>query len=297
MKKNKHPSFDFANLVLQLIYMEEKKDKFKAVWVSHSSMRDFLNCPRLYYLRNVYKDPVTRHKITVMTPPLALGQIVHDVIEGLSVLPVEDRLKVSLVKKFDTIWDKVSGKKGGFKNKNQEEEYKEKGRRMLKKVEANPGPVLKKAIKIKQDLPHYWLSEEEEIILCGKIDWLEYLEDKDGVHIIDFKTGSKEEDEDSLQLPIYHLLARNTQSKDVHKASYWYLDKEDSPREMNLPNPAESKEKVFKLAKRVKLARQLEHFKCPEGGCFYCTPLEMVVKGKGELVGESEYRQDIYILK
>lgn len=271
-------------------------DKYSAIWVSHSSMADFLRCPRLYYLRNVYKDPLTNHKITRMEPPLALGQVVHDIVEGLSILPTEDRLKVSLVKKFETEWEKVSGKKGGFKTKEEEADYKGRGVMMLERVMKNPGPILNKAIKIKQELPHYYLSEEENIILCGKIDWLEYLPNTDTVHIIDFKTGRHEEDPTSLQLPIYHLLVKNTQSREVSKASYWYLLKDDEPNEVDLPDLKESFEKVLAAAKRVKLARQLEHFQCPKGGCKYCIPLEEIVKGKGELVGTSTYGQDIYII-
>lgn len=271
-------------------------DKYSAIWVSHSSIADFLRCPRLYYLRNVYKDPLTNHKITRMEPPLALGQIVHDVIEGLSVVPSEDRLKISLIKKFETEWEKVSGKKGGFKSREEEAEYKGRGVMMLERVTKNPGPILNKAIKIKQELPHYNLLEEENIILCGKIDWLEYLPETDSVHIIDFKTGKNEEDSTSLQLPIYHLLVKNTQSREVSKASYWYLLKSDEPQEVELPNLDESFEKVLAASKRVKLARQLEHFKCPKGGCRYCIPLEEILKGKGELVGTSTYGQDIYII-
>jgi len=259
-------------------------------------MRDFITCPRLYYLRNVYKDPTTGNKITVMSPPLSLGQIVHDVLESLSTLPVEERLKWPLLKKYETAWEKVTGKKGGFTSKSQEEEYKNRGRQMIKKVTDNPGPIAKRAVKIKQELPHYWLSEEDEIILCGKIDWLEYLEDSDSVHILDFKTGRREEDKDSLQLPIYLLLVKNTQSREVGKASYWYLESKDEPTEVDLPDENESYEKVIKLAKRVKLARQLEHFKCPKDGCRYCIPLEDVLRGKGELVGKSTYNQDVYIL-
>lgn len=271
-------------------------DAYSAIWVSHSSIADFLHCPRLYYLRNVYKDPITGHKITRMEPPLALGQIVHDVVESLSVMPSEERLKVSLVKKFDSDWEKVSGKKGGFKDKAMEAEYKEKGRSMLKRVMDNPGPIVKKAIKIKGELPHYWLSEEEQIILCGKIDWLEYLPETDSVHIIDFKTGKNEEKADSLQLPIYQLLVTNTQSKELQKASYWYLLTQDAPSEVKLPTATDSFERVLAAAKRVKLARQLDHFVCPNGGCRYCIPLEEIIKGKGELVGISSYNQDIYII-
>ena len=70
---------------------------------------------------------------------------------------------------------------------------------MLQRVIKHPGPVAKLAVKIKQDLPYYWLSEEDNIILCGKIDWLEYLPDQDGVHIIDFKTSKYDEAPQSLQ--------------------------------------------------------------------------------------------------
>ena len=273
------------------------KDKYKAVWVSHSSISDFLACPRAYYLRNVYKDPKTGHKITVTSPALSLGSAVHEVVEGLSVLAVNDRLKTSLLKKFDLAWQKVSGKVGGFKNKEQEEEFKERGREMLKRVEEHPGPILKKAVKIPTDfLPNYYLSEEDDIILCGKIDWLEYLEDSDSVHIIDFKTGKNEENDESLQLPIYLLLATNTQSRAVEKASYWYLSKNDELTAKELPNLIDSKDKVLTVARRIKLARQLNHFVCPTGSCMNCRPLERILKSEGEKVGVSDTKQDIYIL-
>lgn len=275
------------------------KDKFKATWVSHSSISDFLKCPRLYYLRNVYKDPRTGNKMTVMTPPLALGQIVHEVVEGLSFMKVGERLKTPLSKLFDLAWGKVSGEMGGFRDEKQEREYVARGKKMLSNVEKNPGPILKRAVKIRADggLPWFWLSEDEEIILCGKIDWLEYLAETDSVHIVDFKTGKNEEDRDSLQLPIYLLLAKNTQKREVSKLSYWYLDRSKKPEKQKLPDYDKAFERVTETAQRVKLARQIEHFKCPKGGCFYCRSLERVLKGEAKKVGVSEYRQDIYILK
>lgn len=279
--------------------MEGKiKDKYKALWLSHSSIGDFLKCPRLYYLRAIYKDPKTGRKMTIMTPPLALGQTVHEVVESLSTLPIKDRFVISPLKKFEFAWKKVSGEKGGFKNQTQEIEYKERGINMLKKLEQNPGPLLNKAIKIKTDdgLPYYWFSEEENMILCGKIDWLEYLDLDDSVHIIDFKTGKNEESETSLQLPIYLLLATNTKTKKIAKASFWYLDRSEGIVEQNLPDTNTSIEKVSKIAKRIKLARQTNHFKCQYNGCIHCAPLERILKNEGKRVGISEYRQDIYVL-
>ncbi|QQS38367.1 PD-(D/E)XK nuclease family protein [Candidatus Woesebacteria bacterium] len=271
-------------------------DKYSAVWVSHSSIGDFLKCPRLYYLRNVYKDPKTNHKITLMTPPLALGQAVHEVVEGLSKLPTDIRLQVPLSKKLDVAWEKISGKKGGFQNRNEEKDYKDRAYNMLKRIEEKPGLILEKAVKIKKDLPHYYLDESENIILCGKIDWLKWNEKDDSVDIVDFKTGKNEEHEDSLQLPIYHLLVANTQGRKVSSAYYWYLDKDGEPLKMTLPPLIEAREKVLDIAKRIKLGRQINHLKCPKNGCFACRDMERVFLGEGELVNISDYNQDIYIL-
>lgn len=272
-------------------------DKYSAVWVSHSSISDFRTCPRAYYLKNIYKDPKTGHKIQIITPPLALGQIVHSVIESLSILPTDKRFGTPLVEKFDEKWNKVSGKLGGFTDKDTEARYKRRGEEMLLRVTRNPGPLIKLAIKVQMDLPHYWLSEEDEIILCGKIDWLEYLSETEGVHIIDFKTGKTNENKGSLQLPIYHLLVHNCQKRPVQKASYWYIERKDTPTEKTLPDLDKSHEEILKIAKKIKLARQLGSFNCPHGdGCKACRSLEKVLAGEGELVGEDDMGKDIYII-
>src|SRR5579872_4372729 len=120
------------------------QDKYSAVWVSSSSMSDFSKCPRLYYLRNVYKDPVTRHKINIINPSLALGQSVHEVLEALSIIPVEDRFAASLLTTYETVWKKVSGKLGGFTSEQEEKTVKERGAQMLKRVIDFPGPLKNK---------------------------------------------------------------------------------------------------------------------------------------------------------
>src|SRR5687767_6168350 len=138
-------------------------DKFTAVWVSHSSINDFLNCPRSYYLKNVYKDPKTKHKIQVISPALSLGSAVHEVVESLSVLPVNQRFQESLVSKFEKVWNKFTGKKGGFLDEETQNRYKARGMEMLKNAQKNPGPLNTLAVKINMDLPYYWLSENDNI--------------------------------------------------------------------------------------------------------------------------------------
>ncbi len=260
-------------------------------------MGDYLKCPRAYYLKNVYKDPKTHHKISIMSPALALGQSVHEVIESLSILPVSERFSVPLAEKFNQAWAKVEGQKGGFKDSSQEAETHLKGLDMLQRVTDHPGPILRKTVKIRQELPYFWLSEEDNIILCGKIDWLEYDEATDGVRILDFKTGKYDEDPDSLQLPIYLLLASKCQSRTVEGVSYWYLGRDNAPTPVNLPDTQEALARVLSVAKKVALARKLNHFQCPKiSGCRDCLPLEAAASGKGKFVGVNDFGQDVYVI-
>lgn len=279
------------------------QDKYSAVWVSHSSMGDFLKCPRCYYLHNVYKDPKTRRKINIVSPALSLGVAVHEVVEGLAKYKTEERFikPEALVEHFEEAWKKVSGKRGGFISHEEEAQAKARGHAMISRVTEHPGPLLKKTVKIKEGadgmLPNFFISPDENIILCGKIDWLIHNAEDDSLTILDFKTGKNEEKGESLQLPIYQLLLHKLQKRKVTGAQYWYLDKDDEPISVGLPNLEESFERVIAAARSVKEARESGVFKCPKGeeGCFACRPFEKIIRGEAEFVGVGEYKQDLYI--
>jgi len=273
------------------------KDKYSAVWISHSSIGDYLKCPRSYYLKNVYKNPLTNRKVTIMSPPLALGQAIHEVVESLSQVPVEERLDKLTPEAFENAWAKISGDKGGFSDANQEKTAKDRAYSMLQRIRDNPGPIAQKSIKLREKLPYYWLSEEDNLILCGKIDWLGYDSQTDSVSILDFKTGKYDEDPNSLQLPIYLLLASHSQSRPVSKAYYWYLDRDDAPQQIPLPDTVSAEKQILTLGKKIALARKLNHFNCHQiDGCRACLPLETVVKGQAKLVGLNDYGAEVYVL-
>lgn len=275
-----------------------QKKATATVWVSHSSMSDFLTCPRSYYLKHVYRDPKTNNKINIINPPLALGQTVHLVLESLSLLHAEDRLKEPLIEKYNEAWKNISGELGGFRSEEEELEYKNRGAIMINRVMFHPGPLINKAVKLVSPdslPPRYYLSEKDDILLCGKIDWLEYLPATNSVHIIDFKTGNNEEKEDSLQLPIYALLVKNCQNREVSKISYWYLEKDNEPREMKMPDLEESHGLILSVALKIKEARLANTFACGKNGCFACKPLEQILEGKAKFIGTSDY-QDLYII-
>lgn len=271
----------------------------QSVWVSNSSISDYQKCHRAYYLKNIYKDPKTRHKIGLINPSLVLGQVVHLVLEALSEIRCEERFSQPLTQQFEREWEKFHGEKGGFRSDQEEEEWKKRGLEMIQRVMKNPGPLSKKAIKLRSadELPpRYTLSEEHQIIVCGKIDWLEYIPQDDSVHIIDFKTGKHEENVHSLQLPIYALLVNRLQKRKTKKMSYWYLDRDNEIAEMPVPDIQKAHERVLTLALEIKQLRTKAVFTCERfGGCFACKPYELILNGQAKFLGSSGY-QDIYSL-
>lgn len=291
-------------------------DKYTAVWVSHSSMGDFIKCPRSYYLHNMYKDPKTGHKVSVVTPHMSLGVAVHEVLEGLAEFPAESRMDRDLIQWYDSIWSKYSGKKGGFTNGEEEAEFKARGTVMLEKVANDPRFLVNKCIKLPQDkMPcNFYLSEEHNIILNGLVDWIEYLPETDSLHIVDFKTGKREETESSLQLPIYLLLCDALHKKrKVTKASYWYLES-DKMVEKELPDIDTARRDVLASAMKVKEARDIAKREGPEktfvclegaynpdtkeGGCRNCRPYEFIVSRDplAEFAGVGGFNQDMYLI-
>jgi ATP-dependent helicase/DNAse subunit B len=292
-------------------------DKYSAVWVSHSSMGDFIKCPRLYYLHNMHKSPKTGHKVSIVSPHMSLGIAVHEVLEGLAEYPAHDRMNRDLRAKFEEAWQKVTGKKGGFTSPDEEEGFKQRGKEMINSVIKDPKFLPNKCIKLKRDtMPcNFYISEDHNIILNGLVDWIEYLPLTDSLHIVDFKTGKHEEKEGSLQLPIYLLLCNALQKRKVTKASYWYLESGEMV-EKALPDSATAEKDVLAVAMKVKEARRLAKregedtvFVCPggkynketgEGGCFGCRPYEWIINGddtKVESVGVGGFSQDMYIIK
>lgn len=285
-------------------------DKYTAVWVSHSSMGDFLKCPRLYYLHNMYKDKNTGRKMSIVTPHMSLGIAVHEVLEGLGNYPANERMKRDLRAIFEEEWLKVTGIRGGFKGEEMEEEFKLRGKEMINNVIKDPRFLVNKRIKLPKEKmnPNYYLSEDDNIILNGQVDWIEYL-DNDTLHIIDFKTGKNEEKDGSLQLPIYLLLCNALQKRKVSRASYWYLES-DKMVEKELPDLETARRDVYDVALRIKLARDKNEFSCQNGkdGCMNCRPYEKILEWKKKpneekekdesiiSVGTGGFNQDLFVI-
>lgn len=265
------------------------------LFISPSSLSDFDKCPQLYYYRNVYRNPQTGLKIQIISPALALGQTVHETIDRFVSDATQNKTMDELNKIYDWFWSQVTGEKGGFFSKELEESYKERGKQMLARFFQNEHYHTHKPVK----LPTFPKMEMgEDIILTGKVDW---IEDKGTFHhIIDFKTGQKEERDDSKQLPIYAILTKGVLHIDEVKVSYWYLDKNDQLTDFELPDL----EKETKLLKQkgmvIKMARLSNSFRCSSGyeTCRYCQDFVAIGKGKGKMVSMDTFnrKQEIYVM-
>lgn len=270
-----------------------------ATWISHSAIEAYRRCPRAYFFRHVYRSPKTGNRIYITRPHLSLGTAVHAALESLSQLPIAERFKIPLTDRYESAWAKVSGRKGGFVSAQEEIAYKARGAHMIANVSENPGILKNSAIKLrmKDHFPlNCLLSEQDNIVLCGKIDWLEYLPQTNSIHIVDFKTGKTVEDDDSLQLPIYLLLTKMSQKRAVSKVSYWYLEHDREPLEMVLPHVEESFNTVLRQARQIKKAREGRLYMCRHGICAECSPYIDVVNGKAEFVASNDSSQDIFLV-
>ncbi len=292
---------------------KEANNKYNAIWLSHSSISDYLKCPRLYYLRNVWKNKKGQ-KINTVSSSLSLGSAVHQTIEPLALLKTEDRLKQNLLEIFEENWKKFEGEWGGFPDKETEDFYKQEGKRMIQNVIENPGPFNKKTVKFYNGdfIPNIYLSEEENIILCGLVDWVEYEEATDTLRVIDFKTGKSDEKEDSMQLPIYKILVEAMQKRKVSKGAYWYLARDKFPKNVEIleEDLEEIKKKILDVGIQIKKRKQEknwdESFACKfEGGCFACKQFELIKQFDEnpesveniKFLGTGEYKQALYLVK
>lgn len=263
-----------------------------ALWISYTALKDFLKCPRAYYLKNRYRDPKTGNRLQVASAPMTLGSLVHDAIKWY-LLTGRLASKDDVVKKFRNHWLKYRGKRGGFRSREEEADFGRRGLKMLDNF-------LKNTAQLEPNIPIYAFLKfrlDEKIILNGKVDFIGELPDG-SLHILDFKTGSKEED-DSTQLHTYAILAESHLQRKVSKISYWYLDRDDGPKVAVLDSLEDKLEWLKNKALEIQKAVKADHWVCIKGDqlCDDCKNYQAIIDGKGEFqFSDGEFKKDVYFL-
>ena len=263
------------------------------IYLSYTSLKDFLKCPNAYFLKNIYRDPKSGFRVQIASPHLSLGSTVHDATKWYLEMGGQVTYE-QLEKKFRNLWLKYSGKRGGFSSKKEEAIFGKRGLKMLDNF-LNNAQRLGKGAKA-MPFPKYNLVED--IVLIGNFDFVEELEDG-SLGVVDFKTGVSDE-KDPLQLYIYAILAEANLGKPVSRASFWYLDREDAPREIVLDPLAGKLDWLAEKAKQLKLALQNNGWVCikkDQGLCYDCRDHQAILDGKGEFqFTDYRYKKDIYFL-
>lgn len=265
-----------------------------AVFISPSSISSFKSCPQAYYYSSVYKNPKTGLKIQLINPKLALGGTVHSILAQFLFRLGGDRTRDQLNNIMNRFWADIAGEKGGFSSKEEEDKYKERALKMLEIFWGNDHFRVIQPVKM-PDFPKVDLGED--LILTGKLDWIEKEDDKN-YHIVDFKTGEKEEGGDSLQLPIYAVLAANYLKFPNIKASYWYLNRDTDFKQIDLPEIKDTIHELKQIGLIIKNSRLTQSFRCGSGyeSCWVCKDLIEITKGKCKLVSvDYNRKQEIYI--
>ena len=238
---------------------------------------------------------MTGRRIQIINPYLSLGSAVHETIEGLSEFPEKERMDISLKERFEQVFEKYKGVNGGFISRKKEEEFKQRGVMMVERVERSSF-LGRPSASIKTNFPVVNLIGEE-VKLVGSLDWVEVLPDGKA-HIVDFKTGNHKENNGSLQLPIYSLLARENLDREVKKVSYWYLQHDDHPVEQEIDDPSNYLNTLKERSLSIKGAIEKNHFPCSyPGRCFACGDYEKIFQGDAELISSNNgYNKDIFCI-
>lgn len=272
----------------------QKQEYIKdAIFISHTSLNDFLSCHRAYYLKNIYRNPKTGYRIQVAFPYISLGATTHNAIRWF----LENQDNHSLLKlndQFRNFWWKYHAKRGGFASLEEEAVFGRRGLKMLENF-LNNYPKLEPMVKSAK-FPKYPLIEN--VILTGNLDYAGQLPDG-SLHVVDFKTGTKDEDS-PLQLYIYGILAENHYGKEVKKMSFWYLDRDTEPKEAVLEPLEKTLDWLKEKAKEVKKALEENNWVCKNGDdlCRDCRDYQAILEGKGEFVfSDHTYKKDVYFLK
>ncbi|MDD3102024.1 MAG: UvrD-helicase domain-containing protein [Patescibacteria group bacterium] len=241
------------------IMVSSKSDYQLPTKFSFTQLMAFETCPLQYKFAHILKIP-RKGKGS-----LVFGQSIHNTLQKFlqKYLELKDVKQAEL---FVTSGKKKSKKEITFKDliqiynecwidewyedKNNQDEYKERGKKILKLFYDN---FMKNPPKIKSlELPFNF--KLGEYALKGKIDRIDEVEG--GIEIIDYKTGNLKEKlnaNEKWQLLIYQLALRSLFREPAVRLTYYYLETGDKISFLGDEKELEEiEEKIKKIIKEIK---------------------------------------------
>lgn len=183
-------------------------------YVSYSQINTYLNCPRQYKFKYVFKIP------TPAKSYFSFGKVIHETLKKF-----HKKFKDTSIASKEDILNlyKESWNSEGYENQTQELEHYQYGEKMLinyleiEKEENNSNiKELEKKFYVKVD----------DLVIHGYIDRIDELPEG-GLEIIDYKTSRSPKSENALkkdlQLPIYAIATQQIYNKYPEKLSIYWL--------------------------------------------------------------------------
>ena len=266
--------------------MDKKNVDYSKIY-SPSKLSMFSQCPKEYHFS--YLDPVySKMKSDLKRSPeniwkfYTLGKAVHNAITLFYHLPIKQRTEELLLEQLkktwvsEVQWNKKPplGKWGGFETLEEERNTYREAILMLRnflkmadfnlEIEYLPTDDFKRSI---DDYLNLITPLSQDFDISGKFDLI-IKNNKDSLHIIDFKTG-KNENGDDFQLRFYKVLAEENFKKPVKKASFYYL-KTGNKKEFDLGEgeTEKNKEEILGKIKQIKATDVFETK--PSKLCQFC---------------------------
>jgi len=263
------------------------------IFLSKTALADFTRCPRAYYLKNIYRT-IDDMRIQIASPPLTLGSTVHDTIFWY-LQQREKPSKEETFKKYRELWRKFRLNRGGFSSVEEEAQFGKRGLKMLENFLEHSDCLEPSAPFLK--FPK--LNLIENIILNGNFDFVGVCEDGT-LHIVDFKTGIHDE-EDTIQLYIYAILAESNFNKRVSRVSFWYIDRDDKPKDIVLDKLEPKIEWLKQKGLEMKKAIEEKNWVCVKEKdgilCRDCYDYQQILDGKAQyLYDDGNFNKKIYFL-
>jgi len=257
-----------------VIYKDLLPGKF-----SFTQIKDFQNCPRLYFYQHILKVPLPGNHY------FSFGSSIHLTLQRFyeeykrrqavnqgdlfgqvktnSQKPISEVIKFEeLIKFYEASWID-----DWYQNKKQKEEYFQKGKDILKLFYNSPHLLE----SVPSFLEKNFNVKVGEYTLSGKIDRIDEI--KGDYKIIDYKTGKpkvKLESDDKEQLLIYQLAAPSIISGKVKELVYYYLENDSQVAFLGTEKEiAKLKEKVIST---IEIIRDFDfaHFIKHHERCDYC---------------------------
>ena len=249
----------------------------KDLYVSPYKLQGFEECPEWFYFEYLDEEiHPYRRELKKPRSFFTVGDCVHKTISAFFIRSAGQRNEQLLFNLLKQIWDQYSGARGGFENAEEEKNCFIEAKEMLKNFWKrqqkmgepfySPGIVPGKELKKSEIGP--------DLILMGKLDRID--PEGEDLHVIDYKTGKKEEGS-SFQIMAYGVLAEAVFQKDVSKVSFWYLR---SGRMQTFLYNLEERDKILEKINTIVSKIKAEKKFAPRVGsrCYICDYVQFCPK-------------------